>query len=119
MPGIRALVMWSAPRLMGESTRGQSPGPSKNFSGYGTGQSGPSNDKRSLPSLLSKGEKDWVPLVEVTNKDGRSPSDPDNGWPLRMEESSAWEEPKQPRRMSLKRHSLSNGAKTWKVSMDA
>jgi hypothetical protein len=121
MPGMRALFKWAIPRVMGESTRGQSPGPSASYgAAYGTGKSGPSYDKRSQPSrdVFGKGEKDWIPLVEVTNKDEVESSDPGNAWPLRMESPRAWEEPKAPRRASLRRHSLNGGGKTWKVSMD-
>lgn len=100
---------------MGETIRSKSPGPSGSYGG----KSGPSYDKRSQPSrdVFGKGEKDWIPLVENTNQDEAGPSG--NGWPLRMESPSAWEEPKAPRRVSVRRHSLNSGAKTWKVSMDA
>jgi hypothetical protein len=122
MPGMHALIKWSMPRLMGETTRGKSPGPSASYS-YGTGKSGgQSYDKRSQPSqnVFSKEDKDWIPLVEVSTKDVLSaPSEFNNEWPLRMNDSAAWQEPKAPRRASLKRHSLNGGGRAWKVSMDA
>lgn len=106
---------------MGESTRGQSPGPSASYGAYATGQSAPAYDMRSQPSrdVFGKGEKDWIPLVEAGSKDEGGPSYPGNAWPLRMESPTAWEEPRAPRRASLRRHSLSGGGKAWKVSMDA
>jgi hypothetical protein len=120
MPGMRALIKWALPRVMGETMRGQSPGPSASY-GYGSSQSGPSYDKRSQPSrdVFSKSDKDWIPLVEVTNKGEVAASDPDNGWPLRMDEPEAWAEPKAPRRASVRKQSLSGGKSTWKISMEA
>lgn len=121
MPGMRVLFKWVMPRLMGESTRGQSPGPSVSYGAYATGQSASSHDKRPQPprDVFGKGEKDWIPLVEAGNKDEVGPTYPGNAWPLRMESPSAWEEPKAPRRASLRRHSLSGGGKTWTVNMGA
>jgi hypothetical protein len=120
MPGMRALIKWALPRMMGETARGQSPGPSASY-GYGSSKSGPSYDKRSQPSrdVFSKSEKDWIPLVETTIKGGAAASDPNNEWPLRMDEPAAWEEPKAPRRASVRKQSLSGGKSTWKISMEA
>lgn len=120
MPGMRALIKWALPKLMGENTRAKSPGPSAYSSGYGTGKSGPSYDKRSQTSrdVFGKGENDWIPLVEVEPKGEVGPSDPGNGRPLQLDKPSAWEEPKAPRRASVRKQSLSGGKTTWKVSMD-
>ncbi|TKA27618.1 hypothetical protein B0A50_04450 [Salinomyces thailandicus] len=68
MPGLRALITWALPKLMGESTRANSPGPS-GLGNYGKGQHGLSYERRSRASRNSRDptrdEKDFIPLVEV------------------------------------------------------
>lgn len=109
MPGMRALIKWAMPKMMGASTRGQTPAPTP----YGTNQSGPSYEKRSIGSrdVFGKGDKDWIPLVDV--KDTHSTHDVEatdsgNDWPI--------SEPKAAHRMSIRRHSSRSVGKKWGIA---
>jgi len=109
MPGMRALIKWAMPKMMGASTRGQTPAPS---GAYGTGQSGPSYEKHSLGSrdVFRKDDKDWIPLVDVKDTSGTQdvePTDSGSDWPLA--------EPKAAQRVSIRRHSSRSVGKKWGI----
>ena len=113
MPGMRALITYFVPKVMGDSTRGQSPGPSA-MGGNGTANSGVSFDRKVRLSRTYRepieGEKDSIPLVEI--KDYNSPrlgiEDKESDWPL---------DSKVPRRLSHDGQSIRSLDRT--VTMEA
>lgn len=70
---------------MGDSTRGQSPGPSA-MGGNSAGQSAVSYDRRIRLSRTYrdnlKGEKDFIPLVEIKQSPTLDLVDKGSDWPL-------------------------------------
>lgn len=109
MPGMRALIKFAMPKVMGASTRGATPAPTP----YGTAQSGPSYEKRSQGSrdIFGKGDKDWIPLVDVKDTSGThdvDPTDSGSDWPLG--------EPKAAHRVSIKRHSSRSIGRKWGIT---
>ncbi|RMX97551.1 hypothetical protein D0868_10588 [Hortaea werneckii] len=92
MPGIRLLIKWARPRLVGDTTRGGTPAPFSS-SGYATGQSGLSYDKKSRASRPSRDlmktdrdDKDFIPLVNVNEANEfnqGSTAEHDADWPIK------------------------------------
>ncbi|GAB1732553.1 hypothetical protein NU195Hw_g5600t1 [Hortaea werneckii] len=92
MPGIRLLIKWAMPRLVGDTTRAGTPAPFSS-GGYGTGQSGLSYEKKSRGSRPSRDlmksdrdDKDFIPLVNVNEANEfnqGSTAEHDADWPIK------------------------------------